>query len=136
MRRYRPSHPGVVPQGVWAFTDVKGSTTLSLSAATNVTAFLGDPFVAGVLGVALGAGILALTAAGVRSFTPETLELGMARAIAMLVIGLVLAFVGLLLFYLFVRPGLVAFGLGLAAGFTVPSLIALFRMGRVAKPLT
>jgi hypothetical protein len=101
-----------------------------------VTAFLGDPFAAGVLGIALGAGLLALTAAGVRSFTPETLELGMARAVAMLVIGLVLAFVGLLLFYLFVRPGLVAFGLGLAAGFTIPSLIALFRMGRVAKPLS
>ena len=115
---------------------MKGSTTLSLSAATNVIAFLGDPFVAGVIGIALGAGLLALTAAGVRSFTPETLEIGMARAVAMLVIGLVVAFVALLGFYLFVRPGLVAFGLGLAAGFTVPATVALFRMGRVVKPLT
>jgi hypothetical protein len=97
---------------------------------------LGDPFVAAFLGLALGAGLLALTAAGVRSFTPETLEVGMARAIAMLVIGLVLAFVALLLYFLFVRPGLIAFGLGLAAGFTVPALVALFRMGRVAKPST
>jgi hypothetical protein len=116
--------------------DVKGPTTLSQTAATNVLAFLGDPFAAGVLGVALGAGLLALTASGVRSFTPETLEIGMARAVAMLVIGLVIAFLALLAYYLFVRPGLVAFGLGLAAGFTVPATVALFRMGRVAKPLS
>jgi uncharacterized membrane protein YGL010W len=89
-----------------------------------------------VIGIALGAGLIALTAFGVRQFTPETLEVGMARAVAMLVVGLIVAFVGLLLFYLYVRPGLVAFGLGLAGGFTVPALIALFRIPRFIKPTT
>lgn len=95
--------------------------------------FAADPIVASVLGVLLGAGILALTASGVRSFTPETLELGMARAIVMMVLGLVGAFVALLLYYTFARAGLVAFGLGLVTGFTVPALVALFRATAVAK---
>lgn len=92
--------------------------------------------VASVIGAALGVGLLALTAAGVRSFTPETLELGAMRAVAMMVLGLVLAFLGLLVYYLFVREGLVAFGLGLAAGFTVPATVALFRMSGVTKAST
>jgi hypothetical protein len=110
--------------------------TLGASAAVNLAAFFGDPIAAGLLGIVLGAGLLALTASGVRSFTPETLELGAMRAVAMLVLGLVLAFLALLLYYLYVRPGLVAFGLGLAAGFTVPATIALFRMSGVTKPST
>ena len=40
---------------------------------------------------------------------------------------MVAGFVGLLLYYLFVRAGLVPFGLGLIAGFLVPALVALFR---------
>jgi len=123
-------------RGVDESADVKGTKTLGLSAAANVIRFLGDPFAAGVIGVALGAGLHALTAAGVRCFTPETLEVGMARAVAMLVLGLVLAFAGLLAYYLFVRPGLVAFGLGLAGGFIVPATIALFRMPGLSKPTT
>ena len=89
-----------------------------------------------MLGIALGAALLAMTAAGVRSFTPETLELGAMRAVVMLVLGLAIAFAALLLFFLYVRPGLIAFGLGLAAGFTVPALIALFRMSGIAKSST
>jgi hypothetical protein len=73
---------------------------------------------------------------GVRSFTPETLEVGAMRAVAMLVLGLVIAFAGLLVYYLFVRTGLVAFGLGLAGGFVVPATVALFRMSGVIKPST
>lgn len=92
--------------------------------------------VAFAIGAVLGASLLALTAAGVRSFTPETLELGAMRAVAMVVLGLFLAFAGLLLYYLFVRPGLVAFGIGLAAGFVVPATIALFRMPGLTKPST
>jgi hypothetical protein len=110
--------------------------TLPLPTATEIAAFFGDPFAAGVIGVALGAGLLAMTAIGVRSFTPETLELGAMRAVAMLVLGLALAFAGLLLYYLFVRPGLVAFGLGLAAGFVIPATIALFRFSGIAKTST
>jgi hypothetical protein len=116
--------------------DRRDLKTLGLPAASDIVAFFGDPFVAGVLGIALGAGILALTAMGVRSFTPETLEVGAMRAVAMLVLGLFIAFAGLLVYYLFVRPGLVAFGLGLAAGFVVPATVALFRMSGVAKPST
>ncbi len=89
-----------------------------------------------MIGIALGAALLAMTAAGVRSFTPETLELGAMRAVVMLVLGLAIAFAALLLFFLYVRPGLIAFGLGLAAGFTVPALIALFRMSGIAKSST
>jgi hypothetical protein len=90
--------------------------------------------VAFVIGVVLGASMLALTARGVRSFTPETLELGAMRAVAFMVLGLGVAFLGLLLYYLFVRPGLVAFGLGLAVGFVVPATVALISMSGVAKP--
>jgi hypothetical protein len=102
-------------------------------AVSGIVAFLSVPVVAAALGIALGACLLALTAAGVRSFTPDTLEVGAMRAIAMMVLGLVLGFVGLLLYYLYVRPGLVAFGLGLAGGFTVPATFALFRMSGFAK---
>jgi hypothetical protein len=105
----------------------------TLPTAENIVAFFGNPIVAGILGVALGVALLAMTARGVKSFTPETLELGAMRAIAMMVLGLLMAFVGLLLFYLFVRPGLTAFGLGLAGGFVVPATVALFRMSGIAK---
>jgi hypothetical protein len=115
--------------------DVKGPET-QLSAVSPILAFAGQPFVAAVLGIIIGAGMLALTAAGVRSFTPETLEVGMARAVVLMVLGLVIAFVALLLYYLYVRAGLVPFGLGLVAGFTVPALIALFRASAAATSST
>jgi hypothetical protein len=111
-------------------------TTLGLLTASGIITILGWPAVAAALGVALGVGMLALTAAGVRSFTPETLEIGAMRAISMMVVGLIVAFGALLLFYLFVRPGLVPFGLGLAAGFTVPALIALFRTSGIGTSST
>lgn len=106
---------------------MKGPGDIRLSTTTPILTFLADPFVAAVLGVVLGAAMLAMMAAGVRMFTPETLEVGMARAIVLMLLGLVLAFAGLLLYFKFVRAGLIPFGLGLAAGFTVPALIALFR---------
>ena len=89
--------------------------------------FLGNGFVASILGVVVGAAMLLLNAIGIRMFTPETLELGAARAVVLMVLGMVAGFVGLLLYYLFVRAGLVPFGLGLIAGFLVPALVALFR---------
>jgi len=113
---------------------VKGPGHTRLSAAAPILAFAAQPYVAAVVGAAVGVGALALTALGVRQFTPETLELGMARAVVLMVLGLVMAFVGLLLYYVFVRAGLVAFGLGLVAGFTVPALIALFRTSGITKP--
>lgn len=101
--------------------------------AAPILNVLAMPVVAAILGAAVGAGVLALTAVGVRQFTPETLELGMARAVVLLVLGLVSAFVSLLLYFLFVRAGLVAFGLGLVTGFIVPALFALFRTSGIAK---
>ena len=71
--------------------------------------------------------MLALNRIGIAMFTPETLELGAARAVVLMVLGMVAGFVGLLLYYLLVRAGLVPFGLGLIAGFLVPALVALFR---------
>ncbi|HEY5549122.1 MAG TPA: hypothetical protein VIL17_05970 [Coriobacteriia bacterium] len=79
------------------------------------------------MGVVVGAAALTLTRVGIGMFTPETLELGAARAVVMMVLGMVGAFVGLLLYYLFVRAGLVPFGFGLIAGFLVPTLFMLFR---------
>ncbi len=89
--------------------------------------FLGNGIVASILGIVVGASMLLLNAMGIRMFTPETLELGAARAVVLMVLGMVAGFVGLLLYYLFVRAGLVPFGLGLIAGFLIPALVALFR---------
>jgi len=103
-----------------------------LPAATPIIAIAADPIVASVLGAVLGVGMLALTAAGVSSFTPETLEIGMARAVVFMVLGLVVAFVALLLYFEFARRALVPFGLGLVGGFTVPATVALFRASAVS----
>jgi hypothetical protein len=104
-----------------------------LSAGASILGFAGQPFAAAVLGIVSGAGLLMLTAAGVRQFTPETLEIGMARAIVLMVLGLVLAFAALLLYYRLMPAGLVPFGLGLVAGFIVPALVALFRVSGITK---
>jgi hypothetical protein len=94
---------------------------------TGTVTFLGNAVVASVLGVIAGASMLALTRLGAGMFTPETLELGAVRAVVLMVAGMVGGFVGLLLYYLFVRAGLVPFGFGMIAGFLVPALMALFR---------
>lgn len=104
----------------------KGSR--KLGAATDaIIAFFGNVFVASLAGIIVGGCALALTRAGVGMFTPETLELGAARAVVLMVLGMVGAFAGLLLYYLFVRTGLIPFGFGLIGGFLVPTLVALFR---------
>ncbi len=95
---------------------------------TWLVGFFGNAVVASLVGVAVGASMLALTRLGVGMFTPETLEIGAVRAVVLMVLGLAGGFVGLLLFYLFVREGLIPFGLGMVAGFLVPALVALFRV--------
>ncbi|HEY5517128.1 MAG TPA: hypothetical protein VIL15_02555 [Coriobacteriia bacterium] len=104
----------------------RGVGTLG-AATTGIVTFLGNTVVASLVGVALGVSMLALTRAGVGMFTPETLELGAVRAVVLMVLGMVAGFVGLLLYYLYVRAGLTPFGLGMIAGFLVPALVALFR---------
>lgn len=96
--------------------------------ASGIVAFLGNVIVASALGAATGAGMLTLTKVGVGMFTPETLEIGAVRAVVLMVAGMAGGFVGLLLYYLYVREGLVPFGLGMIAGFLIPALVALFRM--------
>lgn len=93
----------------------------------GIVAIFGNVFVASLVGVLVGVSALVLTRIGVGMFTPETLELGAARAVVLMVLGMVGGFVGLLLYYLFVRAGLVPYGLGLIAGFLVPAIVALFR---------
>jgi hypothetical protein len=95
---------------------------------TWLVGFFGNSVVASLVGVAVGASMLALTRLGVGMFTPESLEIGAVRAVVLMVLGLAGGFVGLLLFYLFVREGLIPFGLGMVAGFLVPALVALFRV--------
>lgn len=107
-------------------SESKGSRKLG-AFTTGVVAFFGNVFVASVVGVVVGASALALTKAGVGMFTPETLELGAARAVVLMLLGLVGTFVGLLLYYLFARAGLVPFGFGMIAGFLIPTFVALFR---------
>jgi hypothetical protein len=94
---------------------------------TGIVAFLGNAVVASLVGVVAGASMLALTKLGVGMFTPETLEIGAARAVVLMLLGLVGSFVGLLLYYLYVGEGLLPFGLGMVVGFLVPALVALFR---------
>jgi uncharacterized membrane protein YedE/YeeE len=107
-----------------------------LSAGASILAFAAQPFVAAVLGIVLGAALLMLTAAGVRQFTPETLEIGMARALVLMLLGLVLALAALFLYYRLMPAGLVPFGLGLVAGFIVPAFVALFRVSGITKSST
>jgi hypothetical protein len=113
--------------------DVKGPGHTGLSASAPILALAAEPFVAAVLGVLLGAALLALTAAGVRMFTPETLVVGMLRALAMMLLGLVLGVGGLFFYSIFAHRGLLPFGLGLIAGFMIPALIALFRFSGMAS---
>ena len=79
---------------------------------------------------------LLATRSGVRFMTPENPELGVARALAISIIGMIAAFVALLLYYLFLRTALVPFGLGLVVGFIVPAFIALFSASGIVKPAT
>lgn len=104
-----------------------------LSVTNSLVALFAHPVVAALLGTLLGASLLVLTRTGVRFMTPEFPELGVTRAVALSMLGLVLAFVALLLYYLYVRPGLVAFGIGLIVGFLVPALVALFAFSGLVK---
>ena len=102
--------------------------------ANSVTSLLAQPFVAAVLGVALGVLMVSLTRYGVTFMKPETPELGVARAVALSTLGMFAAFAALLLYFLYARGGLVPFGLGLVAGFMVPAFVMLFLFSGIAKP--
>jgi hypothetical protein len=100
----------------------------------NVVAFFAQPLVAAGLGVVLGAGMVLLTRWSVTFMDPEIPELGVARALALSGLGMVAAFVALMLYFLYARNGLVPFGLGMVAGFLVPAFVMLFRFSGIARP--
>ncbi|MHB9003242.1 MAG: hypothetical protein ACYC6C_04160 [Coriobacteriia bacterium] len=99
----------------------------------SLIALLAHPVIAASLGVAVGASLLVLTRSGVRFITPENPEIGVVRAVVLMISGLVLGFVALLLYFLFVRAGLAAFGIGLVAGFLIPAFVALFVLSGVVR---
>ena len=102
--------------------------------ANSVVALLTQPFVAAVLGVALGVAMIALTRYGVTFMKPDAPELGVARAVALSGLGMIAAFIALFLYFTYARDGLVPFGLGLVAGFMVPAFVMLFLFSGIAKP--
>jgi hypothetical protein len=102
--------------------------------ANSVVLFFSQPAVAAVLGILIGASMLVATYRGSRMLTPDYPELGAARAMALTGVGLFAAFGCLMLYFFFARDGLVAFGLGLVAGFMVPAFIALFTISGIARP--
>jgi hypothetical protein len=66
--------------------------------------------------------------------TPEDPEIGFARVAVALVIRLAVAVATLLSYFLWVRPGLVPFGVGLILGFFVMIVVELFTLGRRSAP--
>ena len=107
----------------------EGTGTLGIAA--TIASVLVNPLVAAVLGALLGASMLALNHAGVRMMTPDAPEIGAAKAVVLLVGGLVAAVAGLFVYFSFLRAGLTAFGLGMVVGFTVPALVTLFRFSGI-----
>lgn len=84
------------------------------------------------LGLLAGAFALFLTRRASRLVTPETLELGMARALVLSALGMLAALLGLLAYFLWAREGLAFFGIALVVGFMVPALAALFMFSGIA----
>jgi hypothetical protein len=112
----------------------EGTGTLGADAAGTLGAFFANPLVAGLLGVGLGTGMLLLSRATARTVTPDDAQLGMTRVAVMMVIRMVVAFVALLCYYVWLRSGLVPFGIGLIVGFLVMIAVELFRLGGRSTP--
>ena len=122
--------PGTLSRGI-----AKGSGKLSASNAIGTAgAVLANPIVAGLLGLGLGIGLLLFSRASARMMTPEDPEIGFARVAVALVIRMAIAVVTLLSYYLWIRPGLVPFGVGLVIGFFVMIVVELFTLGRRSAP--
>jgi hypothetical protein len=129
-QRGRLRHPGLSSRGI-----SKGSTKLSASTAIGtIGATLANPFVAGLLGLGLGIGLLLISSFSARMMTPEDPELGFARVAVALVIRMAAAILALLGYFLWLRPGLVPFGVGLVVGFFAMIVVELFTLGRRSAP--
>jgi hypothetical protein len=112
----------------------EGTGPLGSTTAGTIGALLANPIVAAVLGVALGVGMLLVSRATARTVTPEDASLGMVRVGVAMVLRLLVALGALLCFYVWIRPGLVPFGIGLVAGFLVTIAVELFRLGGRSAP--
>jgi hypothetical protein len=125
-----PWHPGLSSRGI-----SKGSTTLSATTAIGtIGATLANPFVAGLLGLGLGIGLLLVSSFSARMMTPDDPEIGFARVAVALIIRMAVAFLALLCYFLWLRPGLVPFGVGLVVGFFAMIVVELFTLGRRSAP--
>ena len=99
----------------------------------GAVALLANPILAAVLGLTLGVALLRLCRFGATFFTAEEPEIGMIRALVVNAAAMGLALALLALYFVFVRPGFVAFGVGLAGGFTTAALVELFRFAGPSK---
>ena len=78
--------------------------------------------------------MLLISHATVRTMTPDDPQMGLARVAVSMVLRMAAAFAALLCYYVWIRPGLVPFGIGLIAGFIVMIAVEMFRLGRRSVP--
>lgn len=95
---------------------------------------LTQPLPAALLGLSLGVALLLVSRAASRLITPADPGLGLAKVAVAMVLRLALVIAALLAFYLWARPGLVPFGVALAGGFILMTVIELFTVPRQAPP--
>jgi len=82
----------------------------------------------------LGIGLLLISSFSARMMTPDDPEIGFARVAVALIIRMAVAFLALLCYFLWLRPGLVPFGVGLVVGFFAMIVVELFTLGRRSAP--
>lgn len=78
--------------------------------------------------------MLLISHATARTMTPDDPQIGFARVVVSMVLRMVAAFAALMCYYVWIRPGLVPFGIGLIAGFLVMIAVEMFRLGRRTSP--
>lgn len=106
-----------------------GVTPLTDALSSALSPLSEYPALAGVLGLALGIGLLLLTKRASRLMTPEDPAIGMAKVLALVAFGLVIAVAALTLLF-FNAPGAIApFGVAMAAGFLAVASYELFKFG-------
>ena len=109
--------------GVGPLTDALSGALSSLSSS---------PVLAGILGFGLGVGLLLLTKRASRLMTPDDPVVGMAKVLAVVLTGMVVAVAALALLYFNARPALAPFGLAMTAGFLLVAVYELFKFGGYA----
>lgn len=111
--------------------------SLSPALVDSVLALLGHPVVAGVLGIAVGAGLLLVSRASFSTVSPDDPFRGLVIAAILLFARLAFATLAIVAYQHFVPAGFAAFGIMLAASFLVMYLVELVRyagLHRYARP--